>query len=111
MDPSSHTNTRPDHSDHHAGHGEHHQANHHHNDHSHGLLVLSVNEQPVRFHQGVFTGLQIKQTAIAQGVAIGLDFLLTAVLPNGEAHEIGDTDPVHVCPGTEFFAIPDDDNS
>jgi Multiubiquitin len=75
------------------------------------LIVLLVNAEPIRFRPGTITGLAIKQTAMAQGVAISIEFLLTVVHPNGEAQEIGDEDPVQICEGLEFVAIPDDDNS
>ena len=41
------------------------------------LIVIQFNDEPVRFHRGTeLTGLEIKQTAISQGVDIELDYVM-----------------------------------
>ena len=57
------------------------------------------------------TGLEIKQAAIAQGVPIQLDFVLSEELPNGRTHVVRDHDVVTVNKHSRFVAIPNDDNS
>lgn len=76
------------------------------------FVVLPVNNEPVRFEKKEeLTGLEIKQTAIAQGVDIKLDYVLSVVRGNGHSRQLGDTDTVKINGNIEFFAIPDDDNS
>jgi hypothetical protein len=75
------------------------------------LVEIKVNEKPVKIERGVHTGLQVKEAAIAQGVNIKVDFILTLHEGNGEEQTIGDTDPVKVHKGQEYTAIADDDNS
>jgi hypothetical protein len=74
-------------------------------------LEISVNTKAVRISRGYHTGLQIKQTAIAQGVNIKIDFLLYLLKPNGETDRIDDHQPVKVKRGQDYDAIADDDNS
>lgn len=57
------------------------------------------------------TGAQIKAAAIAQGVPIQPDFVLSEVLPNGKQKIVPDDRTVVVKDGDEFWAIPGDDNS
>lgn len=57
------------------------------------------------------TGESIKQAAIATGVQIQLDFVLSEVLPNGEQRIISNDRHVTAKDGDEFWAIPGDDNS
>lgn len=57
------------------------------------------------------TGGQIKAAAIASGVAIAADFVLSEVRPNGEQRIVPDDKDVVVKDGDEFWAIPGDDNS
>ena len=74
--------------------------------------MIPVNNEPVRFEKkDELTGLEVKQTAIAQGVDIQLDYVLTSVHGHGHSRQIGDTDMVKITENIEFFAIPDDDNS
>ena len=74
-------------------------------------VVIEVNGNPVRIERGDHTGLEIKQAAIAQGVRIELDFVLTLVREGGSTRIIGDNDVVQVRKDTQFTAIADDDNS
>ena len=45
------------------------------------VLTIKVNNNPVRFTTRRVTALEVKQTAIAQGVQIGEDFVLHAITP------------------------------
>lgn len=74
-------------------------------------VKVTVNRKPVVVAGPRSTGLAIKEAAIAQGVEIKLDFVLSVKLPNGEMRIIGDRDPVHVREGMEFVAVAPDDNS
>jgi hypothetical protein len=78
----------------------------------HGEVTVTVNEQPVTLPKHRDTGLEIKQSAIAQGVQIELDFILVEEAHNGqEAKVIGDTDTVEVNKHSKFTANDGDDNS
>jgi len=75
-------------------------------------LTIKVNNLPVKFTKRVVTGLEIKRTAIAQGVAIKEDFALYPVKPGGELGAVikdGDKVKLHEC--DEFRAVTTDDNS
>jgi hypothetical protein len=74
-------------------------------------ITISVNNQPVHVQDKVLTGMEIKEAAIAQGVAIQLDFLLSEQLGNGHARIVGDSDEVRVHEHAKFTAIAGDDNS
>jgi hypothetical protein len=81
-------------------------------DHGHDkTIVIFVNEKPVTVEKERMTGLAIKQAAIAQGVQIQLDFVLSIELGGGRTELIGDGDTVKVKKGDRFLAIPNDDNS
>ncbi len=73
--------------------------------------VITVNEQPVPIEGPRVTGLEIKEAAIAAGLSIGLDFLLTEEGPNGRAKVIGDGDVVTVNKNSRFDVVAGDDNS
>ena len=75
------------------------------------VVVISVNEQPVKLKGHSATGAQIKAAAIAQGVAIQPNFVLQEELPNGTSRIVGDNDPVHLREHLRFTAIAPDDNS
>jgi hypothetical protein len=75
------------------------------------VVTVTVNERPVNLHDDRVTGLEIKQAAIAQGVPIELDFLLTEELANGRARVVGDNDVVKVTRRSRFDAVAADDNS
>lgn len=72
---------------------------------------ISVNNKPVRIVGHEHTGLQIKQAAIAAGVRIEVDFVLSEELKDGRSRIIGDAQRIHVEPGACFEAIPNDDHS
>ena len=72
---------------------------------------ISVNRKPVAVDEPIVTGLQIKESAIAQGVVIGLDFQLALVEADGKHRIIGDGDKVDVREAKDFFATASDDNS
>ncbi|WP_413989806.1 multiubiquitin domain-containing protein [Labrys okinawensis] len=79
----------------------------------HRLLEIEifVNEKPVTIRRGVRSGLEIKQAAIADSVAIQLDFILSLETRPGHTRIVGDRDRIRVKPGQRFLAIADDDNS
>ena len=74
-------------------------------------IQVTVNGKPVVLTERRLTGLQIKQAALAQGVAIELSFILQEELPNGHNRIVGDGDVVEVRDHERFTAIPNDDNS
>lgn len=74
-------------------------------------IRVTVNYKPVEFKNRKVTGLEIKETAIAQGVGIELDFVLFLKLGPKQRKVIGDTDPVRLREDQKFEAIPHDDNS
>lgn len=73
-------------------------------------ITVSVNENPVSFTVKEVTGLQIKETAINQGVQIKLDFNLFEKTGQ-KLHPIKDTEVVHLHEKQEFRAVTPDDNS
>lgn len=74
-------------------------------------VSITVNERPVNFSNHKATGLEIKQTAIKQGVAIQADFVLFEVKGNAQLKQIGDCDTVTLHKGQVFRATAPDDNS
>jgi hypothetical protein len=72
---------------------------------------ISVNNKPVRIVGHEHTGLQIKEAAIAAGVRVQLDFVLSEELKDGRSRIIGDTQRIRVEPSACFEAIPNDDHS
>jgi hypothetical protein len=74
-------------------------------------VTVTVNNKAVEIIGPQVTGLQIKEAAIAQGVHIDLDFLLSQELPSGETRIVGDTDVVTVNKNSVFTAVAGDDNS
>ena len=74
-------------------------------------ITIFVNEKPVTVEKERMTGFAIKQAAIAQGVQIQADFVLSIERGGGRTELIGDTDTVKVKKGDRFLAIPNDDNS
>lgn len=75
------------------------------------VVVISVNEQPVKMEGHAATGLEIKKAAIEQGVLIQLNFVLQEELPNGTSRIEGDTDEIRLRKHLRFTAISPDDNS
>ncbi|WP_288967936.1 multiubiquitin domain-containing protein [uncultured Microbacterium sp.] len=71
---------------------------------------IAVNRQPVTLDGRTHTGQQIKDSAIAQGVAIGPDFLLSR--KTGQKFKpVGDDEQINVKRNDEFRALDGDDNS
>jgi hypothetical protein len=75
------------------------------------IITVIVNERPVTFSEHKATGLEIKQTAIKQGVAIQEDFVLFEVKGNSPLKQIGDCETVTLHEGQKFRATAPDDNS
>jgi hypothetical protein len=75
------------------------------------VIVVTVNEQPVKLQGHSATGAEIKAAAIAQGVHIQQNFVLQEELPNGTSRIVGDGDKVHLREHLRFTAIAPDDNS
>jgi hypothetical protein len=74
-------------------------------------VTISVNDQDVQIEGPHSAGLQIKQAAIAQGVPIAFDFVLSEEIGPRRTKVIGDTDIVTLHKGARFIAVPNDDNS
>jgi hypothetical protein len=75
-------------------------------------VTVTVNNKPVTLPRHRATGLEIKEAAIAQGVAIELDFILTLEARDGEpARTIDDDETVTVTRESVFLANDGDDDS
>lgn len=74
------------------------------------IVVIHVNERPVSVPHRLI-GLEIKQAAVAQGVPIQLDFVLSQELNNHRTKIVGDEDLVSVDEHSRFVAVAPDDNS
>ncbi len=74
-------------------------------------VEILVNERKVKITGPRATGLQIKEAAIAQGVAIQLDFVLSEELGDRKSRVIGDSEDVPVNDHSRFIAVAPDDNS
>ena len=75
------------------------------------VITIIVNNQPVQFQQTEVTGLQIKEAAIKQGVAIATDFQLFLKHGEGKLKLIADGETVKIHEREEFRATAPDDNS
>jgi len=75
------------------------------------VIGIEVNEQPVAMHAKEATGLQIKQAAVDQSVAIQLDFVLSLELGERRSRVVGDDEVIHLHPHQKFIAVAPDDNS
>jgi hypothetical protein len=81
-------------------------------DHGGGDVTVTVNTKPVTLAAHRVTGLQVKEAAIAQGVEIQLDFLLTLEAHGGQpARTVDDDDTITVTKHSEFSANDGDDDS
>lgn len=74
-------------------------------------VQVLVNGQKVVLDQSEATGAEVKAAAIAAGVPIQPDFVLSEVLPSGKQKIVPDDKKIHLKDGDEFWAIPGDDNS
>lgn len=78
----------------------------------HGSVTVTVNNKPVALPSHRVTGLEVKEAAIAQGVAIELDFLLTLEAHGGQpAKAVDNAETVTVTKESVFKANDGDDNS
>lgn len=74
-------------------------------------VTVTVNDRPVVLEDRRLTGAEIKAAAIAAGVPIQHDFVLSEVRPNGKQRTVADDEAIKVKDGDAFWAIPGDDNS
>jgi len=74
-------------------------------------VTIKVNGHSVTFQARKATGLEIKQTAMAQHVPIQEDFALFRVNPGGHLKQIPDAEIVELHEGEAFRAVTPDDNS
>ena len=75
-------------------------------------VTIKVNRKPVKLESNTVTGLEIKRAAIAQGVQIEEDFLLTLEASKDHpARTIGDVETITVDKHDEFTANDVDDDS
>lgn len=72
---------------------------------------IKVNNKPVTIIGHHHAGLQIKQAAIAAGVKIELDFVLSEELSHDRSRIVGDEQRIKIEAGSRFEAIPNDDHS
>lgn len=74
-------------------------------------VTIVVNNADVTLPKGRYTGLQIKESAINQGVKdIAVDFVLS--VQHGNHYQVvGDQDWIEIHPGLDFVAVTGDDNS
>lgn len=74
-------------------------------------ITVTVNRKPVVFDEKHATGLQIKETAIAQGVNIKPDFKLFFIRDGHKPKAIADDQKVELKEGEKFRAVSPDDKS
>ncbi len=74
-------------------------------------VFITVNRKEVKVDGPKVSGLEIKEAAIEQGLAIELDFQLAEETSDGKQKIIGDADSVEVTDKSVFFATAGDDNS
>lgn len=74
-------------------------------------IKITVNEKLVEMHQSEANGFQIKEAAIAKGVNIKLDFVLSEELGERRSRIIGDNQTIELHDGQKFIAVAPDDNS
>ena len=74
-------------------------------------VTIVVNNGDVTLPKGKYTGLQIKEAAIEQGVKeIALNFVLS--VQHGNHYQVvGDEDVIEIHQGLDFVAVTGDDNS
>ena len=75
-------------------------------------ITVKINNNPVEFTKRIVTGLELKQTAIKQGVRIEVGFVLYPVKTDGGAGaSIDDAEKVTLRDCDEFRCVAPDDNS
>jgi len=74
-------------------------------------VLIKVNTKPVQLPDDHATGREIKDAAIAQGVKIQPDFVLSKEREGHKGKIVGDNDRIKLDEGDEFTAIGPDDNS
>lgn len=72
---------------------------------------ITMNNRPVRIVGHEHTGYEIKAAAIASGLSIQPDFVLSEELSHGRSRIVGNEQRIHVDAGARFEAIPNDDHS
>lgn len=72
---------------------------------------ILVNEQTVKIQGHEAKGIEIKRAAIAQGVAIQEDFVLSEEIGERKSRIVGDEEVVKLHRGLRFIAVAPDDNS
>jgi Multiubiquitin len=75
------------------------------------LVEISVNGKPVQIEGPKAMGRAIKEAAVAQGLTIQVNFVLSQVIGRDKRKVVGDTDSVAVNKNSEFIAVAPDDNS
>ena len=75
------------------------------------IFGVEVNETFVELGKRKQTGASLKEAAIAQGVPIKMDFVLSEIFDNGEEQVIADDNEITVKYHDDFWAVPGDDNS
>ena len=77
-----------------------------------GTVTVTVNRKPVTLEKHRVTGMEIKEAAIAQGIEIELDFLLTLEASEGHpARVIADDEEITITKHSVFRANDGDDDS
>lgn len=74
-------------------------------------FTITINERPVTVDDNRMSVRTLKEKAIAQGVPIQLDFVLSEELPNGRVKILADDDVVTLNKNSKFHAVSPDDNS
>jgi hypothetical protein len=74
-------------------------------------VTVKVNNNPVTFQDHKTNGLEIKRSAIQQGVSIQEDFNIFRVNGGGKLDPIADNENVTLHKNEEFRATAPDDNS
>ncbi|GAA4481264.1 hypothetical protein [Microbacterium panaciterrae] len=78
---------------------------------THHTVTVPFNRKPIRLEQRAYSGLELKQEAIRQGVDIRLDYILFELKHNGRREIIADREHVQVNKESAFVANSGDDNS
>lgn len=74
-------------------------------------VTIQVNSMPVTMSDRRVTGLQIKEAAIAQGVPIGLDFVLSEEINANRTRIVRDDEVITITNKSVLDAVAGDDNS